>query len=58
MTKIDGKSSFSIKFFFSISERHSEHPFAGQNTQHKGMDRDPFIYVKSSIKFPNLMWFI
>ena len=34
MAEIDGKSCCSIKKLISTSERHAEHPFAGQNTQH------------------------
>ena len=34
MTKKDVKSCYSIKKMNSTSERHVEHPFTGQNTQH------------------------
>ena len=33
MIEKDLKSCFSIKNLISTSERHAEHPFAGQNTQ-------------------------
>ena len=46
----DGKCCFSVRKSILTSERHAEHPFAGQNTQHERTKKVKIITIASKIQ--------